>query len=455
MRKLLTHKIKRIYRYWIFLVFLCIFFGYVFATVTITKPTWWASVSADKAADATTPAWTALGSIVIKEQATTAGYMDFTWSQTNVTLVLSAPSSRVFNPWVWSVSFVAAKDITSASIVVTSTTATITFSTDSTPTTQDTLTIAWLQIRPVTGKLPPRLQYIMRTSANPGTAAAIPWLALNGTQLANLGMITGAIKYLVVTMPGQTFQTSIWANGTPTNQLSWVSFIIPSVTAVDQFINRQPSYVWAKTLNRVWPVGTNTYTTAVTFAAGVSTTALTTTIRSAQTTALIVKETTLYGYTGSTFIVSNPIISIGSPSSQTISSISASTSPQTVILTPSAWGDYFFVDDQKWLDAWYYTTISCSSLTAWWNSISNTNISVSTDGTVDLVSGTGNPRVTSDIGTTYQTCNNTLTFMRRNNAANMSVKWRYGQFLNVKVVVPARQTPGNYTSTITFTLIEN
>lgn len=68
------------------------------------------------------------------------------------------------------VAYTASRDITSASIVVTDRTATVTFSTDSTPTLQDVLTISLLYVRPISGKYPPKLQYITRSSANPGTA---------------------------------------------------------------------------------------------------------------------------------------------------------------------------------------------------------------------------------------------------------------------------------------------
>ncbi len=447
-----THVSKKI---WCGILLLwMLFFAQWTMALTITKPTWWQNVSADYAADWKSPNRKSLWNIVITEANTTAWKKEFVWSQTNKTLIFSAPTDREFREWTWRVTYKASRDITSASIVVTSTEATVTFSTDSTPTLQDALTMSLLYVRPKSGKYPPKLQYIMRLSSNPGTAA-ISGITNDSTQFANLSMITWAINKLVIIMPWQAFSPGIWAVGDANSQMSWKSFVIPSIYATDQFFNVQPTYLGAKTLTWAWPIWTNTYTTAVTFASGVSSTTLNTTIKTAQTTALAVRQSTSYGYTWSTFIVSNAVISIGSPTSQTMPSVTSSTSSQNVSLTPSWAGNYFYVDDQKWLDAWYYTTISCSSLTSSGNIITNKNISLSTDGTIDLISGTWNPRVVSDIGTSSQMCDSTLTFIRRNNESNFWILGKYGQFLNIHVTIPARQSPWNYQGTIVFTLIEN
>ena len=127
-----------------------------------------------------------------------------------------------------------------------------------------------------------------------------------------------------------------------------MNFIIPNITATDQFFNIQSSYVGSKTLGWSNPIGTgNTYTTAVSFSSGVSTTPLNTTIRTPQTTTLTVKQSTSYGYPSSTFIINNPIITVGAPVLQTMPTLTASDVPQTVILDTSITNDYFYVDDQK------------------------------------------------------------------------------------------------------------
>src|SRR6266481_5074423 len=108
----------------------------VFATVTVTAATGGTNLSADKAQNATSPAFTTLGNIVIAENVTS----DFAIG-TGVTLVLTAPSGWRFNAGVGSVSFQNSRDITTASISVTNSTITVTLTVNGTG-KSDTLTIS-------------------------------------------------------------------------------------------------------------------------------------------------------------------------------------------------------------------------------------------------------------------------------------------------------------------------
>src|SRR5207245_7449256 len=63
-----------------------------YAAVTITSATGGTNILADKAANAISPAWTALGPIVIRE----GNKFDFS-SGANLTLVLKAPAGFEFN----------------------------------------------------------------------------------------------------------------------------------------------------------------------------------------------------------------------------------------------------------------------------------------------------------------------------------------------------------------------
>src|SRR5207248_6978127 len=96
-------------------------------SVTVTAATGGTNLSADKAGNATAPSYTTLGNIVIAEPG--SGKQDIAPSQTNKTLILTAPSNWAFNPGAGTVSFAASSDITAAAISVTSTTVTITLST--------------------------------------------------------------------------------------------------------------------------------------------------------------------------------------------------------------------------------------------------------------------------------------------------------------------------------------
>jgi len=118
--------------------------------------------------------------------------------------------------------------------------------------------------------------------------------------------------------------------------------------------------------------------------------------------------------------------------------------------------DYFSVYDGKWLDSWYYTTISMDTLSGpWWSSISNASLQWKGD-PITVLSGTTNPRVVVSTGIqSYTVANVVTTFIKRDNALNSDVKGEYGSKLSIKATIPAYQKPGTYTGTITYTLYEN
>src|SRR5205823_7482065 len=121
------------------------------------------NLSADKAANAASPQYTTLGNIVLTESG--GNKADFA-TGSNKTLILTAPSGWTFNPSAGSVSFATGKDITAASIAVTSTTATVTLSVGGTASV-DTLTISGIQVRATNGSALPSSGDILRTSATP------------------------------------------------------------------------------------------------------------------------------------------------------------------------------------------------------------------------------------------------------------------------------------------------
>ena len=132
------------------------------ASVTVTEPTGGQNISADKSLNSTNgAAFTALGSIVITEGAIN----DFA-AGTNKTFILSAPSGWRFNAGVGSVTFQGSRDITAASISVTSSNLTVTLSLGGIG-KLDILTISGLQVQPLDGSLDPNPGYILNLSANP------------------------------------------------------------------------------------------------------------------------------------------------------------------------------------------------------------------------------------------------------------------------------------------------
>lgn len=267
------------------------------AAVTITQATA-TSISADGAANSTTtPAYSTIGNIVIEEGANT----DFS-AGASVTLVLGAPAGWTFNAGVGSVSFSNARDISSASLSVTSASVTVTFTVGGTA-KSDRLTISGLQVRADEGANIPGTGTITRTG---GTATING--AASGAVLGTLGLVAGAISNLIVTLPDETFtdastEAASGNSGTASAQAAGISFTITKITATDQFLNIVTTYSGAKTLSYSGPGGTPSYTTAVSFTSGQSTTALTTTLRKAETTAITVSNGTVTGQPSSTLTI--------------------------------------------------------------------------------------------------------------------------------------------------------
>lgn len=112
---------------------------------------------------------------------------------------------------------------------------------------------------------------------------------------------------LLLTMPGQTFTPCIGNAGTPSDQATGVSFNIAAITAVDRFFNVVTTYAGSKPLSYSGPAGTNSYTSPVSFTSGQSTTALSTTISTAQTTSITVSDGTVGGPASSSFIVTSTV----------------------------------------------------------------------------------------------------------------------------------------------------
>lgn len=118
--------------------------------------------------------------------------------------------------------------------------------------------------------------------------------------------------------------------------------------------------------------------------------------------------------------------------------------------------DYFSVNDQKWINSWYYTTLSMTSL-SWVNwVIPNSLIRWKADPLV-LLNWAANTWVLLwwAISTWYIAANTTVTHIYRNAWINNFVKSNYWSKLNLQVTIPWYSPVGLYTWTITYTLYEN
>jgi len=127
-----------------------------------------------------------------------------------------------------------------------------------------------------------------------------------GSYTGSSGSVTisaGTVSKLVVTLPGQTFTSGVGNSGTVTAQTAGTAFIIVSITATDANFNTVTSYSGDKTISYTGPGGTPTYTTAVSFTSGQSTTTLATTLTTAETTTITASDGTTTGPASSSLTV--------------------------------------------------------------------------------------------------------------------------------------------------------
>src|SRR5882724_3994672 len=275
----------------------------VFAAVTVTAATGGSSISADLATNGAASAFTTLGNIVIAESGSAKGDIA---AGSNQTLILTAPSGWRFNPGAGSVSFMAGKDITAASISVTLSNVTATISVGGTA-SADTLTISGIQMQATEGGAIPFSGTILRTSANPGTAT-ITGIVNDSTPFGSLSQAVGTLRLYLV-LAGQSFTdastlAASGISGTPTAQTAGSAFTITKLVAADRQFNIASTYSGSKTISYGGPGGSPSYITAVSFTSGQSTTTLTTTLTKAETTTITATDGTNPGSGSSNLTVS-------------------------------------------------------------------------------------------------------------------------------------------------------
>ena len=118
----------------------------------------------------------------------------------------------------------------------------------------------------------------------------------------------GSATKVVVTLPGETFTSGSGNSGTVTAQTAGTSFNIAKLTAVDDNNNIVASYSGSKTITYSGPANSPsgsapTYTTAVSFTSGQSTTTLATTLKDAQSTSITATDGSLAGVASSSLTV--------------------------------------------------------------------------------------------------------------------------------------------------------
>ncbi|MGL2966866.1 beta strand repeat-containing protein [Flavobacterium sp. XGLA_31] len=276
------------------------------ANVGITTATGGTNISADKAANAASPAYTTLGTIVIAEGVNK--------DLKNGTFILSAPTGWTFNNTGVSVTGGA-----SGSVAYTnSTTITLTISGLSNG-ASESFNIVGVSVRAIDGA---NVTAAGNITFGGGTIVQDATNLTVGTNLGSLSQTFGTMTKLLVTLPGETFTdgTTVAGSGntgTPTAQTVGTSFNISNLRAIDQFYNVVTSYTGAKTIAYSGPGtssgGSPTYTTSVTFASGVSTTTLATSLRKAETTTITATQGGSFGLASSSFVVNAKALTVSSP----------------------------------------------------------------------------------------------------------------------------------------------
>src|ERR1043166_8410258 len=258
------------------------------ANVSVTAASGGTGLSADKAQNGATSAFTTLGNIIIQEGATG----DFA-VQTNKTLILTAPSGWRFNAGTGGalatrLSGSGASELVVNSFSVTASNLTVNLTVTGTAQT-NSLTLTNIQVQAIEGGALPSSGTMLRTTGNPGTAT-ITGITSGSTTFGALSQAVGALRLFTV-LPGQLFTDagSVAASGisgAALAQTAGTAFNLPQLVAADREFNIDSTYSGSKTMSYTGPGGNPSYTTSVGFSSGLSTNALSTLLTKAETTTL-------------------------------------------------------------------------------------------------------------------------------------------------------------------------
>jgi hypothetical protein len=274
----------------------------------ITQFTGGTNISADKAANATSPAYTTLGNLVVAE----VNKKDLTTG----TLILAAPSG-----WTFNTTGVTLSGVTGSVAYTNSTTITVTITGGLSNGGTETATISGVSVRATEGAN-------LTASGNIVFGAGSTCVGADGNMVPGttifgaLSQTLGAMTKLVVTLPGQTFTdgSTVAASGnsgTVTAQTVGTSFNITKLTATDQFFNVVTTFTGSKTIAYSGPGtssgGSPTYTTTVSFTSGASTTTLATSLRKAETITITATNGGSFGTASSSLVVNPKALTVSSP----------------------------------------------------------------------------------------------------------------------------------------------
>jgi hypothetical protein len=183
----------------------------------------------------------------------------------------------------------------------------------------------------------------------------------NGAASQVLVTYTSPADKMIVTLPGQTFNSGSGNSGTVTAQTAGTSFNITLTATLSDGVTIDTAYSGSKTITYTGPStanGTPTYTTTVNFTAGQSTTVLATTLFKAETTTITANDGTSTTVASSSLVVNPDAIAsytvtasspqtVGTPFTVTVTAKDAyantvTTDSSTVVTMTSASGNVQF-----------------------------------------------------------------------------------------------------------------
>jgi len=285
------------------------FIVYVWAGIT-TAATGGTPISADTAATGGTGAWTSISGPTYAETVNgdlaSGGYV-----------TLTAPTGFTFNTGVLVSVVLLAGDTNPAanmngttvggnvattangSLVVTATTISFFVNNKSRGNTLNTIQWQGIQVRPTNGS--PLASGNIIISVPSGSTAP------SSSNAGTLTEVAGAMTKLLTVLPGQTFTAGTGIAGVASNQTAGNAFNLTQLVATDKFNNTVTTYSGAKTVSYTGPatgcISSPSYTTSLSFTNGISTTALATTLKKAETTTITASDGSVTGPASSSLIV--------------------------------------------------------------------------------------------------------------------------------------------------------
>ncbi|WP_410222149.1 T9SS type A sorting domain-containing protein [Pedobacter sp.] len=211
----------------IFLVFCLVFVGLsAFADVVVTMPTGGKNISNDKSSVGPSPAYTALGDIVIAE--TAPG--DFT-AGSNRTLIFTRPAGWQFNTGVGTV-IVNGPNISNAAVSVGATSLIVSYTVTGNTNGDNSITLSGIEVQSVTKTISPEI--LLTRSGGNGIIKGFDV----GAAVAPLSKVPGAFIKLIALLPTETLNP-----GSTTGKLSTEATIKSTGETVDVTINAV-DYAW-------------------------------------------------------------------------------------------------------------------------------------------------------------------------------------------------------------------